>query len=72
MSVSFQDVLNELIVYRHNGEEVTTDSFSLSLTDGQFTVTKTISVVIGLVNDETPRLVVNHGLRLPAGRWHIT
>lgn len=63
-----QDILDELIVYQNDGTEVTTDSFTLHLTDGDFEDTKTVSVIIGLVNDETPRVSVNRGLRVQAGR----
>lgn len=55
------------MVYEHDGGEITTDSFTLLLTDGDFNDTKVMSVVIGLVNDETPRVAINRGLRVQAG-----
>ncbi|XP_038060993.1 extracellular matrix protein FRAS1-like [Patiria miniata] len=64
---TWQDVLNELVVYVHDGSEVKTDSFSVSLTDGLFTVLGTVPVQIGLINDETPRMAVNRGLRVQIG-----
>ncbi|KAL5018410.1 hypothetical protein ScPMuIL_004132 [Solemya velum] len=64
---TYEDVLNELMVYEHDGGEITTDSFTLLLTDGDFNDTKVMSVVIGLVNDETPRVAINRGLRVQAG-----
>ena len=60
--------MDDLIVYQNDGTEVTTDSFTLHLSDGKFEETKTVSVIIGLVNDETPRVTVNRGLRVQAGR----
>ena len=50
-------------------EGLTTDSFTLHLSDGKFEKTKTVSVIIELVNDETPRVTVNRGLRAQAGRY---
>ena len=37
------------------------------MSDGDFTDTSALEVVIGLVDDETPRLSINIGLRLKAG-----
>ena len=54
-------------MYQSDGSEVTTDSFTLHLSDGDFEDTKTVSVIIGLVNDETPRVMINRGLRIQAG-----
>ena len=66
---SLQDVLQELLVYTHDGpEEVNSDQFSLSLTDGQFEAIGVVKVVIGVVNDETPRLRINRGLRVMPGK----
>ena len=55
-------------MYTHEGpEEVTNDLFNLSLTDGHFKTTGVVKVVIGVVNDETPRLRINRGLRVNPG-----
>lgn len=64
----FQDILNELIIYSHNGGDDTTDSLTLHITDGDFNDTQTMRVIIGLVNDETPRVIVNRGLRIQSGK----
>ncbi|XP_033117888.1 extracellular matrix protein FRAS1-like [Anneissia japonica] len=66
-SFTFEDVLNELIAYVHDSSEFQTDSFAVSLTDGLFTTTDVVTIVVGLLNDETPRLTINHGLRLETG-----
>lgn len=63
----FQDILDELILYVHDGGEITVDSFSLTVTDGNFTDTHRVPVIIGLINDETPRVTINRGLRVHAG-----
>eukprot|EP00057_Strongylocentrotus_purpuratus_P020370 XP_011674844.1 PREDICTED: extracellular matrix protein FRAS1 [Strongylocentrotus purpuratus] len=39
----------------------------MSLTDGLYTAQEDIHVIIGLVNDETPRLATNTGLRVQIG-----
>ncbi|KAL3876627.1 hypothetical protein ACJMK2_034445 [Sinanodonta woodiana] len=64
---TYRDILNELIVYEHDNSEVTTDSFTLHVTDSNFEDTKTVSVIIGLVSDEIPRVMINRGLRVQAG-----
>ncbi|XP_076458587.1 LOW QUALITY PROTEIN: extracellular matrix organizing protein FRAS1-like [Babylonia areolata] len=61
------DVLKELIVYEHNDEEITSDMFVLHVTDGDFQDSKQLNIIIGLLNDETPRVTVNRGLRIKAG-----
>ena len=56
------------MVYTNVGSEYDGDSITLSLTDGIATVTKTMEIVVGLVDDETPRLSINRGLRVHAGK----
>lgn len=60
-------MLNELVLYTHNGGIITSDSFTLSITDGQFTDSGTLNVVIGMVDDETPRMTINRGLQIQSG-----
>ena len=62
-----QNVLDELIVYRHDGGNRKGDTVDLCLSDGDFQEVGTLTVVIGLVNDETPRVSVNRGLRVNSG-----
>ncbi|XP_033644314.1 extracellular matrix protein FRAS1-like [Asterias rubens] len=64
---SWRDVLEELVVYIHDGSEVKTDTFSVSLTDGLYTVLGSVPVHIGLINDETPRVAANRGLQVQIG-----
>ena len=64
---SFQDILEELIVYIHDGSDVEHDSFAVSVTDGVFTAVGQVNIIIGLMNDETPRVTVNRGLRVQMG-----
>lgn len=55
------------IVYEHDDSETSEDSFDIILTDGKFTVEKTIIVMIIPVDDETPRMAINDGLEIEIG-----
>lgn len=68
---TWNDVLEELIVYIHDGSEVKTDTFSVSLTDGLYTVLGSVPVHIGLINDETPRVAANRGLQVQIGKEEL-
>lgn len=68
MLICFQNVLDELIVYRHSVGNVKGDYISLSVSDGDFQAEGTLAIVIGIVNDETPRMSVNRGLRVNSGK----
>ncbi|XP_041363241.1 extracellular matrix organizing protein FRAS1-like isoform X2 [Gigantopelta aegis] len=64
---SYQDILNELILYHHNDGDAMTDVFHLYISDGDFNESKSLNVIVGLVNDETPRMTINRGLRIQSG-----
>ena len=55
------------IVYEHDDSETTEDSFDIVLTDGKFSVEKTVIVMIIPVDDETPRMAINDGLEVEIG-----
>ncbi|XP_077421791.1 FRAS1-related extracellular matrix protein 2b isoform X3 [Vanacampus margaritifer] len=59
------------IVYEHDDSESTRDSFDLLLTDGKFSVQKTVIVMIIPVDDETPRMAINDGLDVQVGEVKV-
>ncbi|XP_062275711.1 FRAS1-related extracellular matrix protein 2b isoform X2 [Scomber scombrus] len=59
------------IVYEHDDSETTEDSFDIVLTDGKFSVEKTVIVMIIPVDDETPRMVINDGLEIEIGDMKV-
>lgn len=53
------------MIYSHGGgEEVSQDSFTISVSDGYYSDTQIVSVDIALIDDETPRVKINDGLRI--------
>ncbi|XP_026184383.1 FRAS1-related extracellular matrix protein 2a isoform X2 [Mastacembelus armatus] len=55
------------IIYEHDDSETTEDSFDVILTDGKYSVQKTVMVMIMAVDDETPRMLINDGLEVEIG-----
>ncbi|NWY04165.1 FRAS1 protein, partial [Nothoprocta ornata] len=66
-SFTYQDILDELIVYTQSGAAAQTDEFGFSLTDGLYTQLGRLEFSMELQNNEPPKLAVNKGLQLPAG-----
>ncbi|XP_053260348.1 extracellular matrix organizing protein FRAS1 [Podarcis raffonei] len=64
---TYQDVLDELIIYTLGSSSVQSDEFRFSLSDGLYTQTGKVEFFIELSKSEPPRLVVNRGLQLSAG-----
>uniref|UniRef100_A0ABM5GKG1 Extracellular matrix organizing protein FRAS1 n=1 Tax=Pogona vitticeps TaxID=103695 RepID=A0ABM5GKG1_9SAUR len=64
---TYQDILEELMVYTPNTLRSQSDEFRFSLSDGLYTRTGAVEFTMALPRMEPPRLVVNRGLQLPAG-----
>jgi len=57
-------------MYCHDGSQVTIDTFSIMVTDGNHTSSARVPVIVGLINDEAPRVTVNRGLRVFPGQCY--
>ncbi|XP_013794564.2 extracellular matrix protein FRAS1-like [Limulus polyphemus] len=65
---TYEEVLEELVMYIHDGNKKTNrDNFTLTLSDGQFLDTKTLEILVTSDDTETPRMLVNRGMKLQAG-----
>ena len=61
---TIDDLYARLIVYTHNGRLSNTDRIQLAVSDGTLSTDFVVRIVIAAVDDETPRLTVNTGLKL--------
>jgi len=66
-SFTYQDILDELIVYTQSGAAAQTDEFGFSITDGLYTQTGRLEFSMELPKKQPPTLTVNRDLLLPAG-----
>ncbi|KAM8939375.1 extracellular matrix organizing protein FRAS1 [Pelodytes ibericus] len=66
-SFTYQDVLDELIVYIPENMVIPSDDFRFSLSDGQFIETGRIEISIEPQRKEHPRMAINRGLQISAG-----
>ncbi|XP_060542993.1 extracellular matrix organizing protein FRAS1 [Pantherophis guttatus] len=64
---TYQDVLEELIVYKLNSLVAQRDEFQFSLSDGLHIETGKVEFAVASPRMDLPTLVVNRGLQLPAG-----
>ncbi|XP_061439271.1 extracellular matrix organizing protein FRAS1 isoform X3 [Rhineura floridana] len=64
---TYQDVVDELIVYTPDSPSAQSDEFRFSLSDGLFTQNGKVEFAIELARMVPPKLVVNRGLQLSAG-----
>ncbi len=60
-SFNLMDISDGKVVYIHNGDETTSDSFKLDVSDGVHVVTITVKVAVKLIDDETPTLSFTKG-----------
>ncbi|KAM4706664.1 extracellular matrix organizing protein FRAS1 [Discoglossus pictus] len=66
-SFTYQDVLDELIVYIPESGATSSDGFSFSLSDGQHIESGRLELTIEPQRKEPPRLTINRGLQISAG-----
>lgn len=64
---TYQDVLDELIVYIPEGETAHSDEFRFSLSDGRYTESGRLQFNIEPQRKASPRMAVNRGLQISAG-----
>ncbi|KAL7982153.1 hypothetical protein Chor_001210, partial [Crotalus horridus] len=64
---TYQDVLDELIIYKLNSLVAQRDEFQFSLSDGLHVETGKVEFAVTSPRMDLPRLVVNRGLQLSAG-----
>ncbi|XP_005155437.2 FRAS1-related extracellular matrix protein 2a isoform X1 [Danio rerio] len=58
---NLMDISDGQVSYVHNGDETTSDSFKLDVSDGVHVVTITVKVTVKLIDDETPTLSLTKG-----------
>ncbi|KAL2092359.1 hypothetical protein ACEWY4_012157 [Coilia grayii] len=64
---TYQDVLDELLVYTPDGTGLHTDEVRFSVTDGVHTESGRLEFTMDVKKGETPRVTVNRGLQIAAG-----
>ena len=65
---TYQDVLDELLVYTPDGQGSATDEIRFSVTDGVHTETGRLEFSMDVRKSEGPRVTINRGLQLAAGQ----
>lgn len=69
---TYQDVLDELLVYTPDGLGLRTDEVRFSVTDGVHTESGRLEFTMDVSKSETPRVTINRGLQIAAGKVHVT
>lgn len=64
---TYQDVLDQLLVYTPETVSGGADEMHFTLTDGVFRQTGRLEFTMDVRKSEGPRMTVNRGLQLPAG-----
>lgn len=64
---TYQDVLDQLLVYTPEIVSGGADEMAFTLTDGIYTHTGRLEFTMDVRRSEGPRMTVNRGLQLPAG-----
>jgi len=64
---TYQDVLDELLVYTPDGRGSGTDEVQFSVTDGIYTEMGRLEFSMDIRKREGPRVTINRGLQIAAG-----
>lgn len=64
---TYQDVLDELLVYTPDGHSSGTDEIHFSVTDGVYTETGRLEISMDIRRREGPRVTINRGIQIAAG-----
>uniref|UniRef100_A0AAY4BT87 VWFC domain-containing protein n=1 Tax=Denticeps clupeoides TaxID=299321 RepID=A0AAY4BT87_9TELE len=64
---TYQDVLDELLVYTPDGVSGGTDEVHFTVTDGDYTESGRLEFTMDLRKSEGPRVTINRGLQITAG-----
>ncbi|XP_069157214.1 extracellular matrix organizing protein FRAS1 [Procambarus clarkii] len=70
-SFTFQDLLDELILYSHDGSRDPEDIMEIMVSDSNHETGGIVEFIILQKTDEAPRLRLNHGLTLKAGEISV-
>lgn len=65
---TYQDVLDELLVYTPDGRGSGTDEIQFSVTDGIYTEMGRLEFSMDIRKREGPRVTINRGLQISAGQ----
>lgn len=65
---TYQDVLDELLVYTPDGRGSGTDEIQFSVTDGIYTEMGRLEFSMDIRKREGPRVTINRGLQIAAGQ----
>lgn len=65
---TYQDVLDELLVYTPDGRGSGTDEIQFSVTDGTYTETGRLEFSMDIRKREGSRVTINRGLQIAAGQ----
>lgn len=59
------------LMYKHDGSEVFSDRFAVTVSDGKHEIKKVCNISVNLHNDERPELLKNAGLQLDYGNYAV-
>lgn len=68
---TYQDILDELLVYTPDTHGSMTDELQFSVTDGVYTEMGRLEFSMDVKKSEGPRVTINRGLQLAAGQYKL-